>query len=192
MRHVITRSTPAAPWLVATMIVLFAPGAAFADGIFTPFAGVSFGGDQTERVPTYGFSLAGMGGGVLGFELDVAQTAEAMTGTVFDANSKITTVNGNLIVGVPLGAVRPYVIGGLGWLRTSLMADGQAGQMPNVTSDGLGVAVGGGLMGFFGDHLGARIDLRYIRAVTAGEGVLDFEFKDFNYVRFTGGLVLRF
>ena len=148
---------------------------------------MSFGGDQTERVSTYGFSLAGIAGGVFGFELDAAQTANAMTDTVFDANSRITTVNGNMIVGVPLGAVRPYVVGGLGWLRTSLTADGQSGEMQGLTSDGLGVAVGGGLMGFFSDHIGVRIDLRYIRAVTAGDGVLDFDFKDFNYVRFTGG-----
>ncbi len=152
MSHVIMRCALAARSLVAVLVVLSVPAVAFADGIFTPFAGVSFGGDQTERVPTYGVSLAGMAGGVLGFELDVAQTAEAMTGTVFDANTKITTFNGNLIVGVPLGAVRPYVIGGLGWLRTSLTADGQSGSMQSVTSDGLGVAVGGGLMGFFSDQ----------------------------------------
>ena len=64
--------------------------------------------------------------------------------------------------------------------------------MGSVTSDGLGVDIGGGLMGFFGDHVGARVDIRYIRAVTAGESVFDFEFEKFNFVRATGGLVLRF
>ena len=78
MSHVIMRCALAARSLVAVLVVLSVPAVAFADGIFTPFAGVSFGGDQTERVPTYGVSLAGMAGGVLGFELDVAQTAEAM------------------------------------------------------------------------------------------------------------------
>lgn len=187
MRQVITKCQPGVRMLALTAIVLAAPATARADGIFTPFAGVSFGGDQTERVATYGASLAGMAGGVFGFELDAAQTANAKTDTVFEANSKITTVNGNMIIGVPLGAVRPYVVGGLGWLRSSVTGDGQS-----ITSDGLGIAVGGGLMGFFSDHVGARIDLRYIRAVTAGDSVLDFDFKDFNYVRFTGGLALRF
>ena len=192
MSRVITFCRPAAGWFVAALIVLAAPATAFADGILAPFAGVSFGGDQTERVATYGFSLTGITGGIFGFELEVAQTADAMTATVFDVNSKITTVNGNMIVGVPLGAVRPYVVGGLGWLRTSVTTDGQGGSMSNLTSDGLGVALGGGLMGFFSDHVGARIDLRYIRAVTAGESVLQFDFEDFNFVRFTGGIALRF
>ena len=187
MHQVITLCKPIIRTLTLTVIVLAAPATARADGIFTPFAGVSFGGDQTERVATYGASLAGMAGGVFGFELDAAQTANAKTDTVFEANSTITTVNGNMIVGVPLGAVRPYVVGGLGWLRASVTGAGQS-----VTSDGLGIAVGGGLMGFFSDHVGARIDLRYIRAVTAGDSLFDYDFQDFNYVRFTGGLALRF
>lgn len=177
---------------VPALLVLILPSTAFADGLFTPFAGVSFGNDQTEKVTTFGASLAGMAGGIFGFELDFGQTADAKTDAVFAANSRVTTVTGNVIVGVPLGAVRPYVVGGLGWLRTSLTADGQGGQMGSVTSDGLGVDIGGGLMGFFGDHVGARADIRYIRAVTAGESVFEFDFEQFNFVRFTGGLVLRF
>ena len=114
MHQAITLCQPIIRMLALTVIVLAAPATARADGIFTPFAGVSFGGDQTERVATYGASLAGMAGGVFGFELDAAQTANAKTDTVFEANSKITTVNGNMIVGVPLGAVRPYVVGGVG------------------------------------------------------------------------------
>ena len=55
-----------------------------------------------------------------------------------------------------------------------------------------GVDVGGGIMGFLGDHVGARIDLRYFRAVSAGESILDFDFKAFSFWRFSGGLALRF
>ena len=190
------RNAAAARWPgVATLSVamlMLMPATALADGIFTPFAGVSFGSDQTERVTTYGISLAGMAGGIFGFELDFAQTAETMTGTVFSANSRATTVMGNIIVGVPLGAVRPYVSGGLGWLRNKVNADAATGQVEVVTSDGVGVDFGGGLMGFFSDHVGARVDIRYIRAVTAGESLFDFNFENFSFVRFTGGVALRF
>ena len=36
------------------LVVLLAPTVAHADGVFTPFVGMSAGSDQTERVTTYG------------------------------------------------------------------------------------------------------------------------------------------
>lgn len=178
--------------ILGLAILVLMPSTALADGVFTPFAGVSFGGDQTERVTTYGISLAMMAGGIFGFELDFAQTAEAKTDTVFSTNSRVTTVMANIVVGVPIGAARPYVSGGLGWLRNKVNGEGAGGQMAVVTSDGVGVDFGGGLMGFFTDHVGARVDIRYIRAVTAGESLFDFSFENFSFVRFTGGVALRF
>ncbi len=178
--------------ILSLAILALMPPTASADGVFTPFAGVSFRGDQTERVTTYGISLAMMAGGIFGFELDFAQTAEAKTHTVFSANSRATTLMGNIIVGVPIGAVRPYVSGGLGWLRNKVNGEGAGGQVEMVSSDGVGVDFGGGLMGFFTDHVGARVDIRYIRAVTAGENLFDFSFENFSFVRFTGGVALRF
>ena len=162
----------------------------FADGIFTPFAGVSFGSDQTEKVTTYGLSLAGMAGGIFGVEVDWGRTTLAKTSTLFAANSRATTLTGNIIVGIPLGPIRPYAVGGIGWMRTELTDKAEIGK--GITSDGLGVDFGGGLMGFFSDHVGVRVDLRYIRAITAGENFLDFDFENFNYWRFTGGVALKF
>ena len=170
--------------------LLTIPSVASADGIFTPFIGASFANDQNDNVTTYGFSLAGMAGGIFGVELDIARTAKAKTNTLFTPNSRATTVTGNIIVGIPLGPVRPYVVGGLGWMRTKLTDEDSDGE--GVTSDGLGVDMGGGLMGFFSDHVGMRVDLRYIRAATAGDNFLDFDFENFNFWRFTGGLALRF
>ncbi len=175
---------------LALVATLWTASPAFADIVFTPFAGASFGNDQTEQVTTYGISLAGMAGGVFGMELDWGRTAQAKTSTLFTANSRATTLTANVIVGIPIGRVRPYVVGGLGWMRTEL-TDGD-GLGESVKSDGLGVDVGGGLMGFITDHVGVRVDIRYIRAVTAGESLFDFQFENFNYVRFTGGVALKF
>ena len=177
-------------WLAAVVVfvVLVAPAPAQADGIFTAFGGASSGSDQSERVTTWGLSLAAMAGGVFGFELDFGRTAKAETDTVFVLDGRTTTLTGNIIVGAPLGAVRPYAVGGLGLVRTDVgTADGMTGR-----NDGLGVDIGGGLMGLFGDHVGVRIDLRYFRAVSAGEDFLDFEFENLDFVRFTGGVILRF
>lgn len=168
--------------------VLLMAGEVSADGLFTGSAGASFANDRSERVGTWGLSLAGMAGGVFGFELDFARTGQAETDSVFVTDSRHTMVTGNVIVGVPLGPVRPYVVGGLGWLRTDLDVSTGGG----ATDDGLAMDFGGGLMGFFGDHIGARADLRYVRAVSAGEDFLDFQFEKLSFVRFTGGIVLRF
>jgi hypothetical protein len=34
--------------------------------------------------------------------------------------------------------------------------------------------------------------LRYVRAVSAGDNFLDFEFENLDFVRFAGGVILRF
>ena len=170
------------------VVVLFAPATAQADGIFTAFGGASFGGDRSERVTTWGLSLTGMAGQVFGFDLDFGRTAKAKTDAVFVTHGRTTTLTGNVIVGIPLAAVRPYAVGGLGWVRTDVDAtDGSSAR-----DDGPAVDFGGGLMGFFGDHVRVRVDLRYFRAVSAGDNFLDFEFENLNFVRFTGGLILRF
>jgi len=73
---------------------------------------------------------------------------------------------GNVIIGIPIGGqkgagIRPYFTGGLGLLRTQI--DG--GTLGNVSSsdNGLGWNLGGGVMGYFADHIGVRGDLRYMR-----------------------------
>ena len=108
------------------VVVLLALATAQTGGIFTAFGGASFGGDQSERVTTWGLSPAGMAGGVLGFELDFWRTAKAKTDAVFVTDGRTTTLTGNVIVGIPLGAVRPYAVGELGWgsgpTSTRLMA----------------------------------------------------------------------
>jgi len=174
--------------LVGVVALLAAPTPARADGILTGFGGVTFGADTAERVGTWGLSLGGMAGGVFGFEIDFGRTTKAETDAVFVTDSQTSTLSGNLLVGIPLGAVRPYVVGGLGWVRTEAdAADGSTGR-----NDGLGVNVGGGLMGFFGEHVGARVDLRYFRSVSSGDNFFDFEFEKLNFTRFTGGVILRF
>ena len=83
-------STPA----LVLVVVLLPPAAAQADGIFTAFGGASFGSDQSERVTTLGLSLAGMAGGVFGFELDFWRMAKAKTDVVFVTDGRTTTLTG--------------------------------------------------------------------------------------------------
>jgi len=173
--------------IIASIMCVATPVTVSADGIVTLFAGRSFEGQLSERVATYGVSLANMAGGVFGFEVDGSQTDRSKTDTLFDTRTKLTAVNGNVILGIPIGAVRPYVVGGLGWFRMD-----NASELQTVRYDGLGTTVGVGVMGFLSNRFGARVDLRYNRAIAVGNKVLDVKLESFKYARFTGGLVLRF
>ena len=170
-------------------LLLVWPTVAFADGVFTPFIGASFGPGDTERVSTWGVSLASMAGGVFGFEIDFSRTAEATDSSVFVDNSRVTQVTGNIIIGVPIKAVRPYVVGGVGWVRTEINAVDLS--LADQT-DGLGATVGAGLMGFFSDHVGARVDLRYLRGASVGGSLTEFELDKVGFWRAAVGLALRF
>ncbi len=177
---------------IITVIVFCIPVGLAADSIFTPFIGSSYSahdvkGHPTEKVTTLGASLAAMAGGVFGFEIDFARTAKASINTVFVENSRTTTAMGNLIIGIPVKGVRPYVVGGMGWMKTEVSTVALS-----TKADGLGVAVGGGVMGFFSDHAGARFDLRYTRAVSIGESIRDVVFESPAFWRASLGLALRF
>lgn len=174
----------------AMLLVWMTTGSpAFADGLITPFVGVTFGGDTTTNQDTYGISIAGMAAGVFGFELDAARTGRVFGDESASIDGALTTVMGNLLVGAPLGPVRPYAIGGLGLIRTSAsgLVLGDAAQTE------LGVDVGAGVMGFFSNHVGARVDVRYFRTVTGGETAsLDFDLGDVDFWRASVGATLRF
>jgi len=160
-----------------------------ADGVFTPFGGASFGSGDTEKIPAWGMSLASMAGGVFGFEVDFSRTARSLEGSVFAGKGRITQVSGNLILGIPIKAVRPYFVGGIGWVRTEL---GDHDALENIQADGLGASVGAGIMGFFTEHVGARFDLRYLRSASVGDSFREFDLQHEGFWRASIGLSLRF
>ncbi len=179
------------------VVCLFGAASARADGIFSPNVGAAVGGDAESSPPSWGISLAGMAGGVFGFEFDFSRTTDLLGGGPVEAltGSSVTTAMGNLIVGVPAGMIRPYVTGGVGLIRSSLEASG-GGVTVGVSLTDLGMNVGGGIMGFFSDHLGARVDVRYFRTLTAGDFGFDvgeiFDLGELDMWRASVGLAVRF
>ena len=144
----------------------------------------------------YGASLAWMGGGILGVEVDFGYSpnffgvsdTNATLNLVGDGN--VTTAMGNLIVGAPLGPVRPYASGGIGLIATRV--DSASQFFNNVSSDELGMNLGGGLM-FMGEHAGVRGDFRYFRSLTDTQGSgIDLSFGNFHFWRATAGVTFRF
>ena len=177
------RCTPFAVGTVVLLVGTLVPSApALADTIFTPYVGRSFGPNDSVQAETLGVSVASMAGGIIGFETDYARIADAPDTGVFAGRGRITTVFGNLMFGLPLGRGRPYVAGGLGWLRA---------EASDLRTDGIAFDAGGGVMGFIGP-IGARFDIRYVRGVAAGGGLRDFELSELRFWKTSVGLSFRF
>jgi opacity protein-like surface antigen len=195
--------------IVALMVVAAAPSKASADWVFTPFIGATFGGSATfagggedfkndfDRNFTYGGSLAGMGGGAVGLEIDFGYTpnfyrpSSNTDGISLVGDGNVTTLMANLIIGAPAGPVRPYVAGGVGLIKSKVDDAGQF--FTQVSSNDFGFDLGGGLMGFFSPNVGLRGDIRYFRSLRNDdpEGV-DLSLGDFRFWRGTVGVSFKF
>jgi opacity protein-like surface antigen len=202
-------------WLLTAGLVVAvsvaAPRNASADWVLTPFVGWNFNGtadvtgtggtsfeNKLEKKINYGASLAAMGAGAVGFEVDFGyspnffETGTATNGDFDFANdSNVTTLTANAIVGAPMGGVRPYVVGGVGLIRSNV---GDAGDFFDVQSkNDFGFDVGGGVMGFFGSNIGVRGDVRYFRTFRGSEdNVTGLALGNLNFWRGSVGLALKF
>lgn len=168
--------------------VLLATTPARAETLLTPFLGVTFGGDTTKSQTVFGASLGT--GEIVGFEFDFSRSPDFFGDPELVGANHLTTLMGNLVIGIPLGVVRPYAIGGLGLLRSHI--DGP-GAVPDETKSDLGVSIGGGLTGYFSDHLGTTVDLRYFRNVSSNdERIFAFDLGSFDFwpAEFWGGVPL--
>lgn len=165
-----------------------------ADVLLTPFLGVSFGGDTDGQHVTYGGSVAWMGAGVFGVELDGAFAPDLLDdGGTAGPETNAATLMANLIVGAPMGTpgVRPYASGGVGLIRTSVRdADG----LFDVDDNSFGVNIGAGVMGFVRENLGLRGDIRYFRNLQDGDASddIDLDLGGFDFWRATFGVTFRF
>jgi hypothetical protein len=158
--------------LTGAIALVLAPMQARADGFVTPWVGGAFGTGANTSVDngrgTFGVSAGGMGAGIIGGEFDFGYNPSFFGTKTEFGNNSILNFMGNVIVGVPLGGtygkgVRPYVVGGLGLIRSQI--DGNAALFtPSSSNNMLGWDAGFGVMGYFNDHVGIRGDIRYLRA----------------------------
>ena len=187
---------------IGFLLMAMMPAAARADGLIVPFAGVNFGGDAGETIGDgadakkfdWGASFAWMGGGVFGFEGDIGYSPD-FYGKNDVGGSSLLSLMGNVLIGVPFGGqqgfgIRPYGLVGVGVLRSDLES------FDDLLDDNSEAAwnFGGGVLIFFGAHVGIRGDVRYFRTF----GDVDFgpiELSDtgaVDYSRGSLGLVFRF
>ena len=178
-----------ARWAAAAGLAFLglAPAPAQADTVFTPFYGISFSDDRTERVATTGASLASMG--IFGFEVDFSRTAGPLAVHGFEGEGLVTQFSGNFVVSIPIRAIRPYVLGGAGWMRMDV---GATETDPGERREGVVAVAGGGIMGFLTDHVGARLDMRYLRQASVATTFRTLDLAPTGFWRATVGLSLRF
>jgi opacity protein-like surface antigen len=186
--------------LVAAAAVVLAPAQARADGWVTPWIGSAFGSSIDNGRGTFGVSAGGMGAGIVGGEVDFGYNP-SFFGTQNDfGNNSVLNFMGNLIVGVPIGGthgvgLRPYIVGGVGLIRTQI--DGNSNLFRPAASDNMfGWDAGAGVMGFFNDHIGLRGEVRYLRGThdmntSTGVNSIDFNGNKLHFWRPSIGVVFR-
>ena len=198
--------------LLAAGLVAVTAGPARADWFVTPFLGVNFGGDASfgdvgdfednfEKKAVFGGTATWMSAGIIGAEVDFGWAPNFFGFTTGDADfdfgdSNLTTLMGNVVVGIPVGGqsgpgLRPYGTGGIGLIRSSI--DG-GDFFDDLSANDLGFNVGGGVVGFINDNVGIRGDLRYFRSLQDTEpgDDLDLEISDFDFWRASVGVTFRF
>ena len=193
---------------LALTVSALAPAKASADWLFTPFIGGTFGGsakitditdddkEEFNRKLTYGASLAYLGGGIAGFEIDFGYSPnffgsddDGEISLVGDGN--VTTLMANLMLAGPKAPIRPYVSGGGGLIKTQVDDVGQF--FDDIDKNSFGFDVGAGIMGMFGDNIGLRGDIRYFRALNNDdEDSIDLSLDSFKFWRGTVGVTFRF
>ncbi len=127
-------------------------------GSITAHVGAAHGGDVRDRAWTPGASMAVVDDNGLGAELDIAHTRGF--DKEFFAESAVTSFMLNVIGMYPHTAIQPFVIAGVGVMRTRAVV--VAGEAPTSRTD-VAFNAGGGLQYMFNELIGVRGDVRYFR-----------------------------
>jgi opacity protein-like surface antigen len=194
--------------LISALSLVLLPASASAQSwFFSPYIGANFGGnasfgefdnldDEVERRLDFGATL-GWNPGVIGWEVDFGWSPNFFEDTAGDQNfdfgdSNVTTLMGNLLISAPPGTgIRPYGSAGLGLIRANVSS--ATGLFDDISTNDLGVNLGGGLTGQFNDNIGIRGDLRYFRTLQDDEPDNEFDLSlgSFDFWRGTVGVTFR-
>jgi opacity protein-like surface antigen len=188
--------TALVPVLLTLAISVLAPARANAQGYISPFIGFDFGGDSgcptasdcDDKNSNLGVS-GGKLGALAGIEVELGY-ARNFFGELPGVDNSVLTLMTNVIVGPKIGAIRPFVLGGVGLMKSHVEFD--AGSLLDSSND-FGWNIGGGVMLMFGDHIGVRGDLRRFKSFSEF-GILGFGLADekLSFNRASGGVVFGF
>ena len=187
---------------VAVLVLAGAAAEARAEGYFTGFGGIVFGGDLASGPASdldldsshgvYGASL-GSFGSPLGIELEFSYSPNFFgSNRLLIPDNNLVTLMGNLVFSGHMGErSRIYLSAGGGLMKSSV---DNAGEFFDVGRNDFGVNAGVGFLAAVGGSLAIRGDFRYFRNLGDEEidENIDIGFGSFDFWRATGGLSLRF
>jgi opacity protein-like surface antigen len=191
------RSIRTTPLILALGLMLGFATTARAQGFINPFIGFNFGGDAScpeitgceDKKLNFGASIGKMGK-VLGFEEEFGY-AKDFFGSAPGLESSLFTAMSNLMIVPDIGPVRPYVLAGVGLMKSNV----DITTLSVLTSNNNTFAwdIGGGVMAMFGGHAGVRGDIRYFHSFQDLD-VLGFTLENskLNFGRASAGLLLTF
>ena len=188
-----------APFAVSLFVLcafLQAPAPAAAQGFISPFIGFDYGGDSGCPTATGcddKHSNLGIAGGKLGAIAGVEVEfgyARNFFGDTPGVETNVLTLMTNVIVGPKIGVIRPFVLGGVGLMKSHV--EFTAGSLLDSSND-FGWNIGGGVMLMFGEHIGVRGDIRRFKSFS-DNGILGFVLagEKLGFNRASAGLVLAF
>ena len=153
------------------ILILFGIAApSYSQGYVSPLIGYDFGGDAgcpqisgcQDKRTNVGVALGSMGR-ILGFEEEFAD-AKNFFGSVPTQSSSVITLMSNIMIVPAIGPVHPYLLGGLGLMKTHV--EFTRTDLVSTTNNGLAWDLGGGITVLFG-HIGVRGDIRHFHSTKA-------------------------
>jgi opacity protein-like surface antigen len=140
-----------------------------ADGFISPLIGFNFGGDancQTasnceDKRLNFGVGLGAMNA-VVGFEEEFAYARDFFGVQPGLQNSSVLTLMSNFMIVPKIGPVRPYVLAGVGLIKTH--TEFTTAALLSTDNNNFGWDIGGGLMVTIVPHVGVRGDIRYFHS----------------------------
>jgi opacity protein-like surface antigen len=158
--------------IVAALVVLAVlarPEPARAAGFISPLIGFNFGGDAScqsasnceDKRLNFGVGVGGMNA-VVGFEQEFAYARDFFGVRPGLQNASVLTLMSNFMVVPKIGPVRPYVLGGVGLIKTH--TEFTTAALLSTDNNNFGWDIGGGLMVTLVPHVGLRGDIRYFHS----------------------------
>lgn len=148
------------PFLAICALCWAFEGSAAAQSMLVASVGKVYGGDAQTTSGTYAIGIAGGGAHGIGSELEYSQTGHFTDLAGHD--SKVLSLMASLFVAVPVHAVKPYAIFGIGFIRQRTESS-VGGVLSNLSNDDVGYSAGGGVTYQFSKRAGVRGDLRHFK-----------------------------
>ena len=185
--------------LIGVLLLLAAAAPSRAQGFISPLIGYDFGGNSgcpqisncEDKRTNLGVAVGKMGT-ILGIEEEFAD-ARNFFGKVGDQSSSVITIMTNVMVVPALGPIHPYLLAGLGFMKTRV--EFTRSNVLSLSNNSLAWDAGGGVTFFLTQHVGVRGDIRHFHSAKSftipfvGTTPTD---ENLTFGRISGALVLAF